>query len=103
MSAEPHLDLSTSNISNLTQTYLDIHALSAQTGLSTSTIHRLKKQGRIPFFQPAGKGGKVLFSPDVIEQNSSLSVSPKPPEAKLAPQHHRLSGPTPAWMRAENT
>ena len=41
--------------------YLTVDELSARTGLSLSSLHRLKKQGRIPFFQPAGKGGRLLF------------------------------------------
>ncbi len=35
--------------------YLDINELSARTGLSVATLHRLKNNGRIPCYQPSGK------------------------------------------------
>ena len=80
-----------------TKSYIDIHQLTTRTGLSVATIHRLKAQGKIPFFQPAGKGGKLLFPPDALER----APGPTPPAAQLGssePQG-RLSGPAPAWMR----
>jgi hypothetical protein len=84
--------------------YLDIHALSAKTGLSVSTLHRLKNQRRIPFFQPGGKGAKVLFPPDAIERAAGCDaiwpVSHGNPTDKGSA---RLSGPSPAWMQTPNT
>ena len=75
--------------------YLDLAALGARTGLSTSTIRRWAKAGWIPCFQPAGKGGKLLFPPDAIEQACAASAD------ALAAKHdaiHPHSGPKPAWM-----
>lgn len=84
--------------------YVDIRELSALTRLSVSTIHRLKNKGWIPFYQPSGKGGKLLFPPDAIERaarckggqpSTSPDVADEPPR--------RLSGPTPGWMQVMNT
>jgi hypothetical protein len=56
---------------------------------------------QIPFYQPAGKGGKLLFPPDAIERAAQGTSSPAvedPPGAAECPS--RLSGPCPAWMKA---
>src|SRR5687768_6450886 len=45
-----------------------IHELSRHSRLSVSTLHRLKKAGRLTYFQPAGKGGRLLFPADAIER-----------------------------------
>lgn len=52
---------------------LTIEEFIAKSRLSVSTIHRLKRQGKIPYFQPAGKGGKLLFPPDAIECAAGLA------------------------------
>jgi hypothetical protein len=76
--------------------YLDVRGLSARTGLSPSTIHRLKDQGKIPFYQPAGKRGRLLFPVDAIERAATVSNEP----SSLSPEGRpHLSGPPPAWMR----
>ena len=84
--------------------YIDIVELSRRAQLSVPTIHRLKRQGKIPFYQLAGKGGKLLFPPDAIERSSGNPThdvtsgsgsTPVPPE--------RLSRPVPVWMRTSPT
>ena len=65
--------------------------LSQASGLSGSTIRRLVRDERIPFFQPSGKGGKLLFPFDAIERASSASgAAVTPPK--------RLAGKPPNWM-----
>ena len=86
-----------------TTPYLDIHELSARTGWSVATIHRLKARGQIPFFQPAGKGGKLLFPADAVERTASFPAFREPAASPLAPPQGQLSGPSPAWMRASIT
>jgi hypothetical protein len=78
--------------------YLNIEELSTQTGLSTATIHRLKTQGKIPFYQPAGKRGRLLFPVDAIERATEACNQPSSVSAP-AEDHPHLSGPPPAWMR----
>jgi len=81
------------------ENYLDIEKLSARSGLSLATLHRLKRAGKIPFFQPAGKGGRILFPPDAIERagRSATDVPPKVEPAVNSRQH--LSGRMPEWMK----
>ena len=100
--------------------YVDIGELAARTGMSPSTINRLKKQGKIPFYQPGGKRTRVLFPPDAIEQasssQSSLNVDPPAnrrdsvvPDCADAsenfallhpnPNSSQLPGPAPRWRR----
>jgi len=78
--------------------YLNVEELSNQTGLSAATIYRLKNQGKIPYCQPAGKRGRLLFPADAIERAAQAAGQPllAPPTAK---DHPHLSGPSPAWMR----
>jgi hypothetical protein len=82
--------------------YIDIAELSRRTGLSVSTIRRLKEQGNIPCYQPAGKCGKLLFPVDAIER--SAGQPPVSDPADTSGHFHassgRLSGPAPAWMRS---
>jgi len=102
------------------RTYLDIVELSVATGLSISTINRLKKQGKIPCYQPGGPRTRVLFPADAIEGRSCIqsSIDVAPPSAepgdadvpgtdlsRRAPllscssDSSRLPGPLPRWRR----
>ena len=77
---------------------LTIQQLSVSCGLSIATLHRLKRQGKLPFYQPAGKGGRLLFSPDAIER-ASAALEQTTPSPNGAGPSHRLSGRGPAWMQ----
>ena len=79
------------------KSYLDIHELIARTRLSRATIWRLKKAGKIPFYQPGGKGGRVKFPANAIE-SARLSVEPGPAVADDTRPPERLPGPRPKWM-----
>jgi hypothetical protein len=76
--------------------YLTVAELVERSGYSSASIHRLKAKHEIPFYQPAGKGGKLLFPPDALEQihknDSEPSANPKPQPRE------QLSGRAPAWM-----
>jgi hypothetical protein len=95
-------------ISSPDSRYLDIKQFSATAGLSVATIRRLARDGRIPYFQPAGKGGKLLFPPDALELAAGGTIwanaQPRPANPGRAEQRGqpsqpgRLSGPAPAWM-----
>lgn len=64
---------------------LTISELSTQSRLSVSQLRRLVKAGRIPFLQPGGPRGKLLFPSDALLKNaepskqasSTLPVRPK--------------------------
>jgi excisionase family DNA binding protein len=79
--------------------YLTAEQLSRRYGLSTSTIHRLKKAGKIPFLQPAGKGGRLLFPADAIEQSVQSIPQPAENQTGIADSSKRLSGRLPKWMQ----
>ena len=72
------------------------------TRLSSATIHRLIKAGKLLCFQPSGKGGKLLFPANAID----LAASPVPAPSALAEDRdagsQRLSGPTPKWLGARH-
>ena len=74
--------------------YIDIDCLSQRSGLSKSTLRRLVKSERIPYLQPAGKGGKLLFPADALESLRN-DPSPLPPP----PQPDTLPGRTPHWRK----
>lgn len=103
--------------------YIDIVELAARTGLSISTINRLKKRGKIPFYQPGGRRARVLFPPNAIEGTVSSQTSPdatlphsEPGDVELnhedspesdvllspSSESSRLRGPMPRWRRNAN-
>lgn len=75
--------------------YLTIQDLSAKTGFSVTQLRRLVRAQKIPFYQPGGKGGKLLFPPDAIERCASEDSRPVPDDEPQKP----LSGRRPRWMQ----
>jgi predicted DNA-binding transcriptional regulator AlpA len=73
--------------------YLSVDELSQRSGLSVSTIWRLKRSGQIPYFQPAGENHLVKFPFDAIECGMSRSTS----TVVLEQFEKRLPGPQPKW------
>jgi len=71
--------------------YFTIEELMARTGLSRATLWRLKRAGKIPVFQPGGKGASVLFPSNAIEQVVK--------QLPVDPNDTRLSGRRPVWMQ----
>lgn len=78
---------------------LTLQELIDRSRLSAATIHRLKKLGKIPYLQPAGKGGRLLFPADAIERAACEAAKPASPVSSPAGSRPHLSGPPPAWMR----
>ena len=76
---------------------LTLSELSDRSRLSVATIHRLKSQGKIPYYQPAGKGGRLLFPADAIQQAASEAAGQF---SSSADDRSHLSGRLPAWMNA---
>jgi hypothetical protein len=76
------------------KTLITIKALKNTSGLSFSTLRRLVRGRKIPFFQPSGKGGKLLFPPDAVECAALDAPSPN-----VSP---RLAGRQPSWMKGSN-
>ena len=76
--------------------YIDIDELIARSGMSRATVWRLKRDGKIPFFQPAGKGGRVTFPEDAIERSVSGETADSVEGNGHSPE--RLPGPKPSWM-----
>lgn len=85
--------------SNDAQPLVTIEELSRHSRLSVSTIHRLKRAGRIPYYQPAGEGGRLLFPPDAIERAGSSKDQIPAAGSDQGGGDQRLSGPRPAWMQ----
>jgi predicted DNA-binding transcriptional regulator AlpA len=80
------------------KSYRDIEELIALTGLSRATIWRLKRKGLIPFFQPGGKGSRVVFPEDAIEQMERRATpTPESRDTEQMPPK-KLPGPKPKWM-----
>lgn len=83
---------------------LTIKELSVHSRLSPATLHRLKRQGKLPYFQPSGPGGRLLFPTDAIEQCAAAVASEQTTQSATArePRRH-LSGRCPAWMQPTDT
>lgn len=78
--------------------------------VAVSTIWRLKRTGRIPFFQPGGKRGIVRFPPNAFEfgyakagRDESVLAASEPnvtaDDSEPGEQSNHLSGPRPQWMK----
>jgi hypothetical protein len=85
------------------QELLTARQLAEKLHVAERTIWRWKREGRLPFLQPAGQGGAIRFP--------SVCLIPRLPATPLAePQEatptsvgsKRLSGPTPKWMSVES-
>ena len=82
---------------------LTTEELSDKCRLSVSAIHRLKREGRIPYLQPAGKGGRLLFPVDAIERACGMvSSTAQPPSETSDETEQPLSGPRPVWMQPKS-
>jgi excisionase family DNA binding protein len=79
--------------------YLDIDELAQRTGLPVSTLWRLKHRGRIPFFQPGGKGARVKFPANALEL-AAAEVQQTTRDAEVPPSTEQLPGPRPKWRSA---
>ena len=84
--------------------YVDIKELRARTGLSLSTLHRLKTNGKIPCYQPAGKGGRLLFPANAIERCATATAQEQTTlEPSASEPRDHLSGRRPNWMQTTDT
>ena len=80
------------------KSYLDISELIVRTGLSRATIWRLKRDSKIPFFQPGGKGSRVKFPEDAIELAEQCATPNSEVDDDQRFASERLPGPSPPWM-----
>jgi excisionase family DNA binding protein len=87
------------------RTCLTYEEVSAQTGLSLSTLRRRVMEGKLPFIQPGGRRTRIVFPIDVVERllQDSGSPSEKSPvltsstAVSAANPVHR--GPKPKWLQ----
>ena len=100
---------------------LTIRELAEVSGLSVSTLRRLKAKNRIPYFQPGGHRSSLRFPTDAIAATSSAScdggkktnalpipmeepasgsetVAELPMSTLPAVEPPRRYGPSPRWM-----
>ena len=80
------------------KSYLDINELIARTGMSRATVWRLKDAGKIPFYQPGGKGCRVTFPEDAIERDEVRNSAQSKDDSS-----ERLPGPQPNWMASSKS
>jgi excisionase family DNA binding protein len=73
---------------------LTITELSERSRLSVTQLRRLVKAGRIPFLQPGGRGGKLLFRLDTL---LAANEPPKSPHSEPKVPPH--CGRKPDWMQ----
>jgi hypothetical protein len=81
--------------------HLSVEEFSQISGYSTTTVWRYLRAGKIPFFQPGGKGHRVSIPEDAVlaVTNSTVpatTVGPTSAAPAKPPLH--LSGQRPAWM-----
>ena len=74
--------------------YLTIKELSEDSGFSVTQIRRWVAAEKIAFFQPGGKGGKLLFPPDALERCSLEN-----PLDYAGVEEKHLPGSRPKWTK----
>jgi hypothetical protein len=92
--------------------YLTRRQLADRGGVSTITIDRYKRDGKIPFSQPGGPGSKVFFPPNALEfctvhardvraSAEGVLVAPQPVGSSTGglPAKRKLAGPSPRWQK----
>ena len=73
--------------------FLTIAEVAELLRLSVPQIRRLVRQGRIPFAQPGGPRGKLLFPSDVQQQLVEQPADVPTPESNSSPSRR------PAWLK----
>ncbi|QDU61706.1 Helix-turn-helix domain protein [Planctomycetes bacterium Pan216] len=79
--------------------YLTAKELARLSGFSVATIWRLKRDEKIPFVQPGGKHGKVVFPEDALER-ANPSTNPIAPVLNDK-SDEPLPGRRPDWMSSD--
>jgi excisionase family DNA binding protein len=81
--------------------FLSPGEFSALSGLSLATVHRYLKSGRLPYWQPRGRRGRILIPADALQTLAKDSLQPDPDPTMPAPcmDTNRLSGPRPRWTQ----
>jgi len=74
---------------------ITITELARRIRYSVSHIRRLVKDGMIASIQPAGKGGKLFFSTDVVE----AFLNPARAQCDSIQKPRITPGPKPAWTK----
>ena len=79
--------------------FLSIAEFSKVTGLSVSTIQRLRREGKLTYYQPGGPRKRILFCPDAIERAAQLGQQIPSPASNAgdAGTQIPLRGPKPKW------
>ena len=95
---------------SIRRVFLTKQELVVRSGLSAATIQRYKDSRRIPFFQPGGKGRRVLFPLNAIEAaQRELTTEPSSPPHSEGPADTagrnppKLPGPRPHWQTSPQT
>jgi len=75
--------------------------LCALTGLSPATIERYKSKGRIPYVQPWGEHGRVLYPADALaalRHEPARHIRPSETINPLGGPKRGRPGPAPRWL-----
>jgi len=83
--------------------YLSKVELAKLTGLSPATIERYKKKGIIPFAQPAGPRGRVLYPLQAVKAAIDLNgVAPSQSSNPVRVEINLHRGPRARWRAKSN-
>lgn len=82
-----------------TPKFLTLQELAQASRLSIATLHRLKQRGVLPYFQPSGKGGRLLFPRDAIERAAAAVDGDAASTPRLDSDRRGPAGPKPKWMK----
>jgi hypothetical protein len=88
---------------NSTRRFLAPLEFARLSGLSLATVHRYLRSGKLPFFQPNGRRGRILIPIDALKScNANEKGDHRANEAATEVPDldaQKLSGPRPKWAR----
>lgn len=86
--------------SSIDEQWISPREAARRLGVSEPTLRRYLRSGHIPFYQPAGKKGRILIPLSRLKADAGPDAS-EPLPSDVKPQSRSaagLAGPSPQWM-----
>lgn len=87
------------------RTFLTVREFASQSGIGVATVWRYLHDGKLPKYQPGGRGCRVvipiqaLHTLPVYEGTNSMPQTDSAPSPGQKHQQKKIPGPRPKWPR----
>ena len=79
--------------------FLSPKEFALSSGLSTLTVRRYLKSGRLPFIQPGGFRCRILIPRNALNSSGKIPSENSPPPPRAKKPETKTFGPEPAWKK----